>query len=151
MLEQLTIVLTPCARPYLEMKKWTSHHHLEMVGGFEKLQKTRSAEASLEASDDVITSLGFEQPKPSFFPSRSNFFRANDSAIGDSVRVVMRKVVEGHAKASVLDDHCIADKCRNGYCVFSETRVYKATHLEVTEIFGMKFNFDDFRHPAISK
>jgi hypothetical protein len=126
----------------------TSILRFETFTGTKQFKKTPSPAPTLEATNKVISLPRFQKPETPLFPGPLNFFCADDSAIGGSVRVVMWKVVEGHAKAPILDDHCIADKSRYGHCVFSETRLYKATQLEVAEILTMKLEFDYFSHPA---
>jgi hypothetical protein len=116
-----------------------------------QFEKTPSPAPTLEATNKVISFSRLKKPKTPFFPGPLNFFCSNDAAIGWSVRVVLLKMIKEHTKTPIIDNHCIADKGRNGHCVFSETRLYEATHLKVTEIFTMKFDFDDFWHPAISK
>ncbi|RON14813.1 hypothetical protein [Pseudomonas frederiksbergensis] len=113
-----------------------------------QFKKTPSPASTFEAADEVVSFSRLKKPKTPFFPCPLDFFRANNSAIGGSVRVVLLQVIERHAKAPIINDHCITDKSRNGYGVFSKTRLYKTTQLKVTEILTMKFDFDDFRHPA---
>jgi hypothetical protein len=121
---------------------------LETFTGTKQLKKTPPPASTFEASNEVVSFSCLKKPKTPFFPCPLNFFRPNDSAIGGSIRIVLLQVIERHAKAPIINDHCITDKSRNGYGVFSKTRLYKTTQLKVTEILTMKFDFDDFRHPA---
>jgi hypothetical protein len=92
--EQPTIVHLSHAKPCHLIKKWFPYRRLETIGGLKKLEKTRSAKASLKASDDVITTLSFEQPTPPLFSRELNFICAKNRTICSVIRIITLRVIE---------------------------------------------------------
>jgi hypothetical protein len=56
-------------------------------------------------------------------------------------------MIKGNAKACVICDEGIADERSDRHRIFPDARSPEAAQLKVGQLFAMKFELDDFRHP----
>jgi hypothetical protein len=113
-----------------------------------QLTKTFPSDTSQETSENVIAPLSFKKPETSLFPCTLNFPCPKEAAICWAKNVTLLNVIEGHAMACVICDEGITDERSDRYRILSEARSPEAAQLKVGQLFAMKFDFDDFRHPT---